>query len=765
MKHFFRLVLLLLLGGALLYVLSARMGAVPPLGSLLDPVDGLYRTARAATYPGAQTLALAGLEHPVTVERDERGVPHIFAESDHDAVMALGYVTAQDRLFQLDFIPRAASGRLAEAFGPGAVETDRFLRRTGMDWGARRNLALLRRDADVSLDLVGWYVDGVNAYLDGLDAADLPFEFRLLGYRPDRYTPLQALRLLQYMTFDLTYRTDDAAYERLKTGMRAEDYARLYPQFSSLFVPIVHDEDVATGVDPGGSVAGRMPWNRHLDLLERERRTRAALFGTPAEGFIEGKGSNNWAVNGVRSATGAPLLAGDMHLLLTLPAIWYEVHLVTPEMNTYGVTIPGAPLPVEAFNDHLGWTFTNTGADQIDHYALELDAAGTQYRYQGGFRPLEAVLDTIYVNGGAPVIDTLYYAHWGPVIKSGADAVALQWVAHKPSRTLHALWEMNHARDYASFEAALRFWDTPMQNILYGGRDGTIAIRSTGNLPLRRGGHYLGHDWRAAYRSLRIDALLRGKPTHTVDDMKRYQADVHAVQRDLFVPLLDTLTHLSPRADTLRHLLARWDGETSVDRPEPLVLDEFLTALRELAWDEPVFDGAILPVETRLYRLLTEAPGDAWLDVRATPEREDAPALLRMALDTTVMRLSGRYGWGVMHWRWGDHHRILFRHLTRSEALRPLWRGPMPYPGFAATLSPAGARTTTHSASWRMIVDFSQDPPRGYGVFPGGAQGNPFGAHYDDQIDAYVGFRYFPLRRPARPGELEGVRRLNFRPR
>jgi penicillin amidase len=813
MKRTLSLFFLLVLSGGVIYVLSTPVGGLPALGELLDPLDGLYRTARHAEHPPEQTLDLDVLEAPVTVIRDARGVPHIFAENDHDAIVAHGYVTAQDRLFQLDFIARVAAGRLAEAFGPASVETDRFLRSTGMEWGAQRALEAVMAEGGVERDVVVWYADGVNAYLDGLDDEDLPFEFRLLGYRPDRYGPIHAIRLLQYMNFDLSYRTDDPGYAALSREMSAEDYAMLYPQFSRLYRPIVPEDEASASLvrppEPPEHVRGA------ARTMARMAARAAALRGTFAEGFIDGKGSNNWAVNGARSVTGMPILAGDMHLSLTLPAIWYEVHLVTPEMNTYGVAAPGSPLPVEAFNERLGWAFTNTGSDQIDHYALELDETGLRYRFEDGYRDLEVVIDTIRVKGGPPVLDTLYYAHWGPVTKDADGAVAVQWTAHFPSHTLGALWGMNHATDYASFEEALRRWDTPMQNILYAGKDGVIAIRSTGFLPIRKGRHgmglldgttdafawtgrvpfeelphavdpargyltstnqqpagpgypyYLGHDWRSAYRSLRIDALLRGKPAHTVADMKAYQADVHAVQRDLFVPLLDTLSGLSPRADTLRALLARWDGQTTVDRPEPIILDDFLRALRKLAWDEPVFEGRRKPAETRLYLLLTGRPASKWLDVAATPERERAADLLRMALDSTVQALEREAGWGAERWRWGDHHQVIFRHLTQSEALRPLWRGPYEYPGFAATLSPAGARMTTHSASWRVVLDFSQTPLRAYGVFPGGPSGNPFSPLYDAQIADYVGFRYYELLRPARPEDLgEGQRRarLTLRP-
>ncbi len=354
---------------ALLAAGGTRITGQPPLAALLDPVDGLYRHARHTDRSGEAGFALAGLDGTVEVVRDERGVPHIYAQSDRDAIRAFGYVTAQDRLFQMDFIPRVASGRLSEAVGEAALDYDRSLRETGMDWGARRNLARIEEEGGVALDVLTWYAEGVNAYLDALAPNDLPLEFQLLGYTPDRWSPLQTLRMLQYMAHNLSYDEREPELSAVRAKMDAASFDRLFPEHSPLVVPIVPT--------PGGGAAP----DRRVEPYPADTLARK-LTGL-AEGFIPGKGSNNWAVAGARSATGMPILAGDMHLQLTLPAIWYEAHLVTPTMNSYGVAVPGAPLPVEAFNDHLGWTFTNTGADQIDHYALTVNPAGTQYLYDG----------------------------------------------------------------------------------------------------------------------------------------------------------------------------------------------------------------------------------------------------------------------------------------------------------------------------------------------------------------------------------------------
>ncbi len=783
----------------LLVALNLSYGGLAPPGELIEPWNGLMRTARQATHPESAEVRLAGLAGDVTVLRDERGVPHIFARSEGDAVQALGFVVAQDRLFQLFFIPMAASGRLSELFGASTISADRYLRSTGMEMGAAANLRRIEAEGGEEKMLIDRYAAGVNAVLRSLSDVDLPFEFRLFGYRPARFEPIDVLRLLEYMTFDLTFRTDRPGYDALRRSIGQEAFTDLFAPDTLFTRPIVPD-------NRSPSTRGSAPLFGDLSAASKALRQYAlaqeALRGTIAEGFIDGKGSNNWAVAGSRSTTGAPILAGDMHLGLTLPAIWYEVQMVTPTFNSYGVTFPCAPLPVEAFNDRLGWTFTNTGTDQIDYYALALDGSGRRYQAGGAWHDLTFRPDTIFVRGAAPVIDTLVFSDLGPVLIEDGEATAFRWTGHAPSRALSALLGMNRAGSLDDFTEATRKWDAPMQNILYADIFGNIAIRATGRLP-RRGPEavslgaagdaegawnetipfdelpssinpergwlasmnqdpvgagqkdYLGYLWAPPYRSMRIESLMASKRQHSVEDLMRYQADVHAVQRDLIVPLLDTLSGLTDRAQGLQRLLRAWDGDTGVDRPEPLVLYVFLELLGDAAWDEAAFrNSGRRPPESTLLRLLYEDPASVWLDRPATPAVEHASDLLAQTLEATADTLRARYGADVSGWRWGDHHHIVFKHITESEALRPLWRGPYEFPGFMSTLSPAGALTTTHSASWRVVVDFSAVPPKGFGVYPGGQSGNPASPFYDLHLPAYLAFEHYPLRKPQTPADL-----------
>ncbi len=348
-----------------------------------------------------------------------------------------------------------------------------------------------------------------------------------------------------------------------------------------------------------------------------------------------------------------------------------------------------------------------------------------------------------------------------------------------------------------------------MQNILVATTQGDIAIRSTGFLPIRASGtgeglrdgstsredwtgrvpfaelphslrpadawlastnqmpagagypYWLGHDWQATYRARRIAALLRDSTGLTVDSFRRFQGDVYAGQWDDLRPLLDTLRGLTANAAAVRDRLRGWDGQTDTTRAEPFAAWHLIGSLRALAFDEHAFDHRPNPSDGQLMGLLRDAPNLSVWDRPATPARERAADLLRLALSASADSLAALERATGAPWttaRWGSRHRILFQHLTRSGALSALGRGPFPYGGFRETLNPGDRMTTTHAASWRVVVDMAGGRVAGHGVYPGGQSGDPASPHYDDFIAPYLAQRLFPLPRPTRPDSLAGHR-------
>ncbi len=791
-----KFVLHAILTAALLWGLHYAPAGTAPLVNLLDPVRGFYHNARIAEHDSYDEVVIPTLSGLVTVERDERGVPHIFASEDRDAILVLGYVTAQDRLFQMDFISRVAAGRLSEIFGSASLDADRFLRSIGMNRAAKQITAAYAEEQDFDYEIMIWFADGVNAYLNELSYAEWPIEFKLFGYAPEPYTPMHTVLLMQYFNYDLSFNSEEAAYGLAKERLGGDEYAKLYPRHATRYKPIIPTEIAERAV----SVNSDESPVHSSDALALLNNVHHTLEEYGLEGYRPSKGSNNWAVTDDRSATGSAILAGDMHLALSLPSIWYEVHLVTPSMNTYGVLAPGAPLPIEAFNDHVAWAYTNSGLDAIDHYLLQLSEDRRSYEFDGEWLPLEMQPDTIYVKDADPVVDTRILSDIGPVIMDSTTAVAIRWVAHEKNNGMTALWGMNRAENAAQIDSALRYWHSPAQNVLYADTTGIIGIRVAGKLPIRASGdgvglldgstsdtewvgrvpfeemphavspargyltstnqqpttadypYYVDHNWQPAYRSLRIDTLLAGRDQHTIENMKEYQADFHVGQYDAFVPMLDSVRELTPAGEAVRAALVEWDGKAVGETPGPLALHEYLQALKRLTWDESLFMGIPDPTETVLVTLLEM--GSSWLDVQKTHEVEDAAMLMALALEEAADALQTQYG---DNWSWNTHHQIIFRHLTQNSALSVLWRGPYSYPGYDETLGPGDGITVTHSASWRVVVDLSTNPPRGVGIYAGGQNGNPLSRFYDLHIPTFLDYDYYPLHKPREAGELATV--------
>ena len=790
---------------ALLAGLHWPVGGSFTLGPMLEPMDGLWSTARHAKPWDSNTVFMEGMQDSVRITMDDRGVPHIRAASDQDAMVALGYVVARDRLFEMDFIHRVSTGQLSELLGSAALDIDRHFRESGIAAAVERNTALLPDRMPREATALDAYMKGANLWLSSLDETEWPLEYRLLGVEPpSELTPEYTMALYAFMTYDLSFRGTDLRHEAMRQALGQKAFDRLYPEHSTWEVPIVRESEGAWMAQEGVSEslesvaeAGHAPRASLADLsglltdaVDESVLAQMLSIVPSAEGFRTGKGSNNWAVAGSRSVTGMPILAGDMHLSLTLPAIWYEAHLITPTTNVYGVTFAAVPGIVEGITPTTAWAFTNTGSDQLDTYRVQLNEERNQYLFDGQWKDLEVRMDTIRVKDAESALQEVLFTHFGPVVRRGDGDYVIRWVGHEFGTTFAAVWDMNRAHNYEQFELALRQWDYPMQNILYAGRDSIVAIRSTGYLPVRAHGnafgvldgttsdtewigrvpfdelphvirpekgylastnqtpapesypYYMNQDWRPVFRSIRIDELLAGKQRHSADDLASYQADQVAVQARYFTPLLAQVDSLSEQGERLRRRLEAFDGDMTISSVDARLFDWFMDALSDALWDEAVFEAAIRPKTVRMLDLMRDEPQSNWFDVEDTPERERAEAVFRRALEDAAGKWAEDDFADVV---WGEVQTLEVRHITGAEPLRPLWREGFPFGGSPETLSPARTNPVRFSASWRVVVDFSASPPLARGIYPGGQSGNPFSTLYDAHLQKLVDYEYYPI--------------------
>ncbi|HEV8357746.1 MAG TPA: penicillin acylase family protein [Gemmatimonadales bacterium] len=646
----------LVLAGAVLAVLlyagASRVGPVPALGGFLDPAGGAWALARVADLPRRSAARIPGLGAPVEVRYDDRGVPHIFAASEEDAWRAEGYVVARDRLFQLELQTRAAAGTLAELLGPNPriVAADRTARRRGLGRAADRIFAGLDSTALIAR-AVRAYAQGVNAWIAGMSRGELPLEYRLLGARPAVWEPRHSLYLFHQMALTLAW--DDPTLLRLRVRglVGAAATEALFPLNSPIQEPI----------QPNGEAAPRYDFVRPLPPpgvpdtaaeLVADARERAGLglgLSQRRPGDGDAIGSNNWTVGPGRTAAGRALLAGDPHLELTLPSIWYEIHLhVAGGPDVAGVTLVGSPGVIIGFNRNVAWSFTNTGADVRDLYVETVDDSlrPARYRLDGEWRPVERRVEVVRGRHGAVLAtDTVYFTHRGPMLREGGRWLSTRWTPFEASRPGEEFLRLDRAATVAEWLDGWKGYVAAAQNGVAADRAGTIAVRSTGKYPVRPGDgrgdelregstraadwtgylplelypfslnppqgflasanqqpvdprmnpRYFGSNWYSPWRALRINQLLRADSAVTPDAMRRYQTDPGSARADAFVPLfLGSAAALDAGGrsdDTLRRaakLLAEWDRRYSRDNRRAMLFETAMGQLTRLVWDELV---------------------------------------------------------------------------------------------------------------------------------------------------------------------------------
>lgn len=555
---------------------------------------GIYVVLRRSLPQTEGELKLAGLRAPVSVYRDERGVPHIVASNEHDLYMAQGFVTAQDRLFQMDLFRRLVWGRLSEAFGASMIDNDRFLRTLMLGRAAEASLPAQPPDVVAALEA---YAAGVNAYIEQAAAQKrLPPEFLLLGYTPEPWQPLHTVGIAKMMAMDLGGNWEDEVW-RVLAGVRvgAERVTELWPVYPEDGPLIIGSAPGATALADTAAGAARL-----ADVLTEPGLAVAAAALQP---YLTGAnradiGSNNWVLSGARTASGKPLLANDPHLGIQMPAIWYQTHLSIPDedFDVIGVTFAGAPGIVIGHNRHIAWGVTNVGPDVQDLYIERPHPDDPyQFEYMGAYEQATVHREEIRVKGqDEPVIHEVIVTRHGPIISDVAGSegnrpesrLALRWTAHDPSADLAAFLHINRATNWQEFREALRHFTVPAQNFVFAAVDGTIAYRAQGHVPIRRSGdgmlpvpgwtdeyewegfipfdslpelvnppsgyiatannkvigddypHFLGNDWASPYRAARIVEVLAGLSGATTDDMIALQTDVANLQARLLLPIL-----------------------------------------------------------------------------------------------------------------------------------------------------------------------------------------------------------------------------------
>ena len=469
----------------LVVILNTKLLTPAPLGALLAPQHGLWQNAEAADKNYSEDLKIEGLKGKASVYFDERLVPHVFAEQENDVYLIQGYLHAKFRLFQMELETNVAAGRAAEMVGEVAVKHDREFRRLGMVFAAEKAQVEMEKDA-ITKASCDAYTAGVNAYIKTLTVSSLPIEYKLLGYKPEMWSNFKTALFLKLMSYDLAGHDNDFELTNAKHFFSPKDFELLYPLIQDSLDPII-----SRGTSfPTPAIKPVAPKNVdsayfNADLVVAEEYAKPNPFN----------GSNNWAVSGSKTANGAPILCNDPHLGLNLPSIWYEMQLSTPSFNAYGATFPGSPSVIIGFNDSCAFGFTNGGRDVRDYYEIKFkDNTRAEYLYNNAWVKTTFRYEAIKIAGKTTVIDTVAYTIFGPVMydksfnggrQTNNKNYAVRWKAHDAGNELKIFNLLNHANNYADYNAAVVNLHTPGQNCVFACKNGDIAIRTQGEWPAK----------------------------------------------------------------------------------------------------------------------------------------------------------------------------------------------------------------------------------------------------------------------------------------
>lgn len=772
----------------LIYVLNRPLGSVPAFGPLLSPFVGFWQNAESVR-TGDETITLHGTKAPVTVVFDDLAVPHVFAKNDYDAYFAQGYLTARDRLWQMEFQTHAAAGRVSEIVGERALELDRYNRHLGMGYGAEETLKGMQADP-VTREILDAYTAGVNAWISQLTPARYPIEYKLLGYAPEPWSALKCALLLKQMTSTLASGADDLLMSNVLRKYGAAIMSDLFPDYPTREDPII---------PPGTKWAFSpkpIPVPPHDTVPANVVALETSRFDLGMHRPNPEIGSNNWAVGAQKSATGHPILANDPHLTLSLPSIWYQIQLVSPTMNVYGASLPGAPNVIIGFNKDVAWGVTNVGADVLDFYTVRFkDDTRREYWHDNRWKPVRTRIERIRVKGRPDVVDTIRYTHHGPVVyESGAKpfrknipvGYAARWIAHERSNDLLCFYQLNRARNFADYRKALTYYVAPAQNFVFASNQNDIAISPNGRYPLKykeqgkflldgtnpaddwhgyvpadqnplvqnppRGfvssanqsstdptyPYYINWQFAPSERGRRINQRLTQMQRATVDSLRGLQNDNYNLRAADALPLMLTqvnTTGLNPQQQKALAALKSWRLNNDVAEIGPTVFTEWVSRFMDAVWADEFNTGDTLPMRfpsfDRTLTLMQRDPAARWFDNVKTPAHERLPDLLTQSFRTTCDTLAKKHGPVGSAWAWGPHKSTAVRHLLPGvDAFSAL---NVQIGGGNGIVNATTERT---GPSWRMVVALGPQP-KAYGVYPGGQSGNPGSPDYLNMLETW----------------------------
>ncbi len=762
-----------------------------------------YSLAHSALPQLDGTIKIVGLTAPVTVSRDAHGSPTIDAKNFDDLFLAQGYVTAQDRLFQMDGMRRYAAGELAEVVGEGQVAHDRQQRILGLRLAAQKTLQASSPEVRAHMEA---YARGVNAFIES-HRDRLPLEFRILRYSPKAWTSEDSAVIGAYMVEDLTTTPRHALVrEMILAKLGPELTADLYVNSSWRDRPPTVDRPQ---LDQKNN-------SEEDDDEESEPDNSVALLWTAGvPGFPPGRmfsdnpplvlGSNNWVVSGAHTVSGKPLLSNDMHLGHQMPNLWFEAHLRCGDFDVAGVTLPGYPYVIVGHNRQVAWGFTNIGPTVQDAYIETFDGAG-QYLTPDGWKSPVRRQEVIHVKGKPDVTVDVITTRHGPIVSElipgETRRISLRWTLYDGARS--PLFAVDSAHDWEEFKQAFSQFDAPSQNVVYADVDGNIGYHAMGRVPIRASGdgnlpengsdnahEWVGYipfdklpstfnpasgiiatansritptnypysistEWSSPWRSNRIYQVLESGKKFSADDMLSLETDIHSEMdhyfSERFVYAVDHARNPSARTKSAVDILRQWDGRMTAESAAPTIAVRSREELARLLLEPKLGpapkdpERAKLSLSWKSYQWMMET---VWLDnvVQHQPKRwlpdsyTDYDELLAAAVSSAVT--SPEVPQDLTRWTWGRFNAVEIQNPVLGQIpILSRWTGP----GLQAQSgSPYTVKAVSqkHGPSERMTVDLA-DLDQSWFNLVTGESGVFLSPYYMDQWTAWYKNTTFP---------------------
>ena len=768
---------------AYIYVLNISVFNLPPIGKLLNPYSGFFQNGLVNKF---DEIELPGIKDEVNLQIDSLLIPHIYAKNDEDLYYVQGYMHAFHRLWQMEFQIMSTSGRLSEIFGERALSIDRVSRRKGLLYAAKNTLEISKKDLE-TLKYIQAYTNGINDYILSCDIQNLPIEYKLLNYKPEKWTILKSFLLMEQMSDMLSRRNQDIEDTYLLEILGKEEYDFLFPE--------IHQE-----VDP------IIPRNTNFQFTPKKlTRKRDTIY--PKISIDETlkkpdpyNGSNNFAISGKRTKNGNPILGSQPDLSLNLPSIWYAVHLNSPTVNTMGVSLPGAPGVIIGFNDSIAWGETNATRDVVDFYKIKFkDNKRKEYLFDGKWLKTEKIIEKFKVKNTNPFYDTIIFTHHGPItydinFLGNNDKVnlAMRWIAHDSSIEYKTFFKLNRAKNISDIKEALSYFDGPAQNFAYATTEGDIGMTIAGKFPIKwkEQGKFLldgsnrDHEWSGYipfehaltminpkrnyvssanqhpsdksypyytyshnyeyYRGRRLNERLETILNATIEDAKSIQNDNFNYTAYEILPILlekiDTI-NFDDNKKSYFDKLKKWDYFSNTKSIEASIFETWHYFLRKKIWDE--FDTIKFdyrrPSNYNTFYLMKNFPELKYYDIVSTEKTENLSDIINLSFELMKDSIDNWKKSNSNDIAWKNYKNTTIRHLLRINDFS------VSNINIGGNRNILNAASKYHGPSWRMIVELDPKGTKAWGIYPGGQSGNPGNINYSLMIKDWAVGKYHKL--------------------